>query len=41
MSRPRLAVLAAIHRETVLCATWEAYLAGIPMTWLTYGEHRP
>jgi hypothetical protein len=36
-----LSILAAIHRETILCATWEAYLSGVPMTWLTYGEHRP
>ena len=37
----RLDVLGAIHRETVLTATWEAYLSGVPMTWLTVGENRP
>jgi hypothetical protein len=35
-----LSVIAAIHRDTVLSATWEAYLAGVPMTWLVYGEDR-
>lgn len=36
-----LSILAAIHRESILTATWEAYLAGVPMTWLVVGEIRP
>lgn len=35
-----LSVLAAIHRDTILTATWEAFLSGVPMTWLRYGEDR-
>lgn len=26
--------LAAIHRESVNTATWEAFLADVPMSWL-------
>jgi hypothetical protein len=26
--------LAAIHRESVNAATWEAFLADVPMSWL-------
>jgi len=37
----RLSVLAAIYRDSVLAATWEAYLSGVPMTWLVVGENRP
>lgn len=29
-----IARLAAIHRESVTAAAWEAFLADVPMTWL-------
>lgn len=28
------AQLGAIHREDVLAATWAAFLADVPMTWM-------
>ena len=36
---PRTDLIAALHTGDALHASWEAYLADVPMTWLTEPRH--